>query len=442
MRLVVVTFGAVFVAGCALDAAGELSQGGGGDATGELDAASGNGVDGAIEPPGAVDGGVVPTKPDGAGPTDATDGSDRADASEPTDGSDASEDRGDATGTTVAMDAAADSPTSAAREKSITFDGTKVAGALVDFPAWIDLVDAQVAARAQDDGHDLFFTGSNGEPLAHEVQRWDRASGHLTAWVRVPQLASPTPTKIYLHYGDPTAAPMPTPAATFSSAFAAVWHLEDALTSNGIAEATGTHPGTGVNLVPAQQGAAKLGGGVQFTGASDEISFTNPIAGTGSHTISLWVSQTATTDNDALVVIGNGSCGQSRWLHSRFNAPTAAVGFYCNDWANPNVDIVNAGWTLLHWVFDSATNTSVIYRDGVAVAGPYAQSVSTIDTQGSGGHLGNAPSAWGANMGAHATLDEVRIATVARSPEWIATEFANQSSPGTFYAVGAEQLVP
>ena len=39
-------------------------------------------------------------------------------------------------------------------------------------------------------------------------------------------------------------------------------------------------------------------------------------------------------------------------------------------------------------------------------------------------------------------LDEVRIATVERPAGWIATEFANQSSPQTFYSVGPAQIVP
>lgn len=43
-------------------------------------------------------------------------------------------------------------------------------------------------------------------------------------------------------------------------------------------------------------------------------------------------------------------------------------------------------------------------------------------------------------MGLHGTVDEVRLATVARSAGWIATEFANQSSPSTFYGVGPEEL--
>ena len=39
-------------------------------------------------------------------------------------------------------------------------------------------------------------------------------------------------------------------------------------------------------------------------------------------------------------------------------------------------------------------------------------------------------------------LDEVRISRVARSAPWIATQFNNESSPGAFYAVGAEAAGP
>jgi hypothetical protein len=335
-----------------------------------------------------------------------------------------------------------DASGSAARKKAITIDPTKVPDALTDFPVWVDLADPEIAARAQTDGRDLFFTATDGAPLAHEIRGWDPAKAHLTAWVRVPQVSSTAPTVIYLRYGDATGAPAPAPSAVFSSSFVAVWHLDDALADPAIADATGAHAGTGVGLTSAQQVAAQLGGGVAFTGGNDEITFTNPLTGNGPHTISVWVSQRTTADNDALVVLGNGACGQSRWLHSRFNAATIAVGFYCNDWANPNVDVQNAGWTLLHWVFEGANDTSRLYKNGALVAGPFTHSGTAIDSQGTGGHLGNAPAAWGPNMGAHATMDEARIATVARSPAWIGAEYANQSSPSTFYAVGPEEPAP
>jgi hypothetical protein len=35
-------------------------------------------------------------------------------------------------------------------------------------------------------------------------------------------------------------------------------------------------------------------------------------------------------------------------------------------------------------------------------------------------------------------LDEVRISNVARSADWILTEYNNQSDPGSFYTIGSE----
>jgi hypothetical protein len=346
----------------------------------------------------------------------------------------------DVTGGDDATDAV---PISKGWEKPITIDPSKVAGPLADFPVWIDLVDAQVAARAQPSGKDLFFTASDGTPLAYEIQRWDAPGQHLTAWVRVPQLSSTSATVLYLRYGDPSAATPPSPATVFSSSFAAVWHLEDALSSTTIADATGTHAGTASGLTPAQQVTAKLGGGIDYDGGNGVINFTNPLMGSGPHTISAWVSQRATTTTDALVVLGTAACGQSRWMHAYFNADTVAVGFYCNDWTNPGVPIVNVGWTLLHWVYDGGVHgSSSIYRDGALAAGPNPQKGNPVGTQGTSGYIGNASAGWGTNLGATATIDEVRIATTARSAAWIATEFANQSAPGAFYTVGAEAPAP
>lgn len=320
------------------------------------------------------------------------------------------------------------------RKKRITIDHTKVSGSQTGFPVWIALTDPDIAARALADGSDIFFTLPNGTPLPYERQRWVAATGRLEAWVRL-DLADATATELDVRYGDATAMHAPDAAMVFSSGFRAVWHLESTTT---IDDARGMFPGTPVGLAGNAGVAAQLGQGVQFTGGNDEISFTNPLAGDGAHTISLWVNQAATADNDALVVLGNGACGQSRWLHGRYNTATIATGFYCNDWSDPAVDIIGNGWTLLHWVF--ANGTSRLYSNGAPAAGPFTQSGSTINTMGGGGHLGNAPGVFGGNMGAHAAVDEVRIANATRNAGWIETEFANQSSPSTFYSVGAEQL--
>jgi hypothetical protein len=39
-------------------------------------------------------------------------------------------------------------------------------------------------------------------------------------------------------------------------------------------------------------------------------------------------------------------------------------------------------------------------------------------------------------------IDEVRLSNVARSADWIATDYANQNAPSTFHTLGAEEVLP
>lgn len=181
-----------------------------------------------------------------------------------------------------------------------------------------------------------------------------------------------------------------------------------------IVDATGARDGTATGLAATAQVAGKLGGAIDFTANTQQIAFANPLSGNGAHTISAWVSQRATTTNDALVVLGNGAANQARWFHARFDGPTIAVGFYGNDYANPGHDIQGDGFVLLHWVFEGTNRMTRLYRDGAQIGNAFQHAVG-INTTGAAGLLGNAPAAFGANMGLAATLDEVRIIASARS---------------------------
>ncbi len=330
---------------------------------------------------------------------------------------------------------ATDAMANNARRKPISFNSA-VNGTQTDFPVWIDLTDADIAARALSDGSDIYFTASDGTTrLDHQLVGW--ANNRLTAWVRVPSLKSST--VIYVNYGDAGAAPAQNPPEVFKSSFAAVWHLDDALPATTIADATGTHPGT-ATLTTTTQSPAKLGGGLTFAASTDTITFTNPLTGSAAHTISVWVNQPAVTHVSAIVVVGTGSQNHARWMYSHYIGASMAVGFYANDWtANSNLD--NANWVLLHWVLE-ANGKNHLYRDGQEITGS-PLTLNNIATQGTTGVIGHAPEpTYGTNTGLEGSIDELRIATVMRSGAWIATEYANQSAPSSFYTVGAEQPVP
>jgi hypothetical protein len=327
--------------------------------------------------------------------------------------------------------------------KLITIDPAKVTGGQVQFPVWIVLDgDADLKAHATGDGSDIYFTLGDGTPAPFQIQRWNPATGHLEAWVRA-DLNDVTNTVLELRYGDPSAAPSPapTPKQVFSSPFAAVWHLDDPLTADGVADATAQHAGTATGLGPDDQVAAQLGGGVDFDGSGNpRINFTLPITGGGDHTISAWVNQRAASGCDTIVTMGNPNTNESRWFHSHYMTGVSA-GFYGNDWPSSNTlpVIDGTGWVLLHWTFKSSNRQGKVYLNGMQVGATQTFS-SGVNTKGTDGNLGFAPPQWGL-CALDGILDEVRIATVERSAGWIATEHANQSSPQTFYTVGAEEPV-
>src|SRR3989338_8240557 len=83
---------------------------------------------------------------------------------------------------------AASSYSSWGYRKQITLNHTKVFEDLTDFPVLIRIDDSDLAIRAQPDGDDIIFVGSNGEKLAHEIEYYQ--NGLLAAWVNIPQLSS------------------------------------------------------------------------------------------------------------------------------------------------------------------------------------------------------------------------------------------------------------
>ena len=325
----------------------------------------------------------------------------------------------------------------AARKKRITIDPAKVTGRHDDFPVWIALTDLDLAAHAAADGSDIYFTRPDGSPLEHQLQRWTKSAGRLEGWVRI-DLEDDTPTLLDLRYGDPGPAHGPNPPLVFSSSFAAVWHLDDPLETPAVADARNARNGTAMGgLGAADQIAAQLGGGIDFDGVNNQIQFVNPFAGNAEHTFSAWIFQRMPLGCDSIVTVGTPANNRSRFLHSNY-VTSIGAGFFVND-RTPAIVLAPPAWTLLHWVFEGNNRKSRLYRNGVEVDnGNYSPG---IDTQGAAGYLGYAPSGW-STCALNGTLDEVRLATTSRNAGWIATEYANQQAPATFYSVGAEEIVP
>ncbi|MFT3694696.1 MAG: DUF2341 domain-containing protein [Kofleriaceae bacterium] len=326
---------------------------------------------------------------------------------------------------------------SSARRKPITFNN-KIIGTNTDFPVWIDYTNNDLKMRAH--ANDIYFTDADGTTkLDRQVMLFDATNGHLQAWVRVPSLANGS--KIYLYYGDPGAVDAANPVGVFENGFKAVWHLDEV--NANVVDATNQTNAVGAFSAATTVVDSPLGKGLQWAESMDNATFTNPLLGNTAHTISVWAYQNDIHNDShtsSILNLGAPSGGHARWLYGHYVAQTWYVGFYGPDIA-ANDNIEDNKWHLLTWVFPGGANvTSSLWADGVKVS---FATVGTIDTQ-AGGVIGHAPEnvGWGNRNGFEGKMDELRLANVARDDNWIKTEWANQSNPGSTYAVGGEENPP
>ncbi len=320
--------------------------------------------------------------------------------------------------------------------KQITIDSSKVSDLdsadLTNFPVLISLTGL---SDIQANGADIRFTAQDGATeLPREIISY--ASGALKAWVKIPTLDYNTDTVIYMYFGN-AGASEPAADATYGSrnvwtnSYAGVWHLKETGTNPTVNDATANANNSSAQTWTPATGY--IGGGGSFNGSSNSINFTsadslNPT----SITISAWVY--ADVNNKWQHV----SAKNGQWNFGRDNGGKYYLAAWNADGTNVadehSVTSATTGqWEHIVFTYDGSrakyyvNNSAVIDK---AVSGNL-RSTTTIATIGSQGGDGNY---W------DGMIDEVRIASVARSAGWIATEYTNQSAPASFATASATEL--
>jgi hypothetical protein len=123
----------------------------------------------------------------------------------------------------------------------ISINPDKVAGAqdLLNFPVLISLTHRNLKSTSKcgqvshDNGYDIIFTKSDRTTqLDHEIEKYDKDTGELAAWVKVPVLDHDDPTDIYMFLGNSSVcSPTENPTGVWDSNYKGVWHLKE--TSGG-----------------------------------------------------------------------------------------------------------------------------------------------------------------------------------------------------------------
>jgi hypothetical protein len=275
-----------------------------------------------------------------------------------------------------------------------------------------------------------------GTQLDHEVESFDSATGELVAWVRLPSISA-SGTVIYMYYGDLSASARANPQGVWDSDFLAVYHFADVSGSTLVDSTSYGHDATAAGLGHASTHAGQCGTGAHFDGTDDyydlvtDASFATFMT-TG--TLEAWLLPERFTVAEPWHIV---FADPPRLEFAQFEHGLRTV-FGTGPDTVLNDNVVAAGiWTQLtiHW--DSSGAGVIGYADGNA---GLTQSITTAGAPAPALRVGGRDAAFGENL--LGTLDELRISRIERSPEWIATTYANQRDPQSFVRRGAAESQP
>jgi prepilin-type N-terminal cleavage/methylation domain-containing protein len=346
--------------------------------------------------------------------------------------------------------------------RTITIDHTKVSTVnsttLTNFPMLFSGTYSWLATTANggnvtnSNGYDITFTSDAAgvNLLPFERESYNATTGAVNFWVQVPTVAATTNTTIYLWYDNPNITTDPSNKnGTWNSNYVGVWHLAETSgttnadsTSNGLngTKASATQPNPATGEISGAQQYNNSGTGGSTPTDYDMISSNSKLDFSGNFTVSAWVKSTEShianywpmiIDNEYSgsgydLVLFNGTY-DSHWYFEIWNATPTQFDV---DGAS---SITDGNW---HYIVGQRIGSTIYsYQDGAAAN----SSAAFSGTAGAADSLafGTDPHHDGGAGNYKGTLDEVHISNIARSADWIVTEYNNQNSPGTFYTVGS-----
>jgi len=328
--------------------------------------------------------------------------------------------------------------------KTITIDHTKVSNVATttysNFPVLISLTDSSLQANASSTGADILFTASDGlTKLNYEREYYASSTGQLIAWVQIPTLSATSDTTIYMYYGNASATDQQNATSTWDSNYLGVWHFPNGTTLSVNDSTSNSNNGTN-NGATATTG--KIDGGINFYSANSQYVNDGTINLSGSAiTIEGWVNATAFQSSYPYIsmIAGEETAGAGGSAFLRFGDASLADNteqFVLNIGGgqvklNGAVSFSTSTWYFVVGTYDGSNMR--LYVNGTQDTSQAQTGSFTADTTF---YVSN--STQGARY-FDGSMDEVRVSNSARSAAWIQTEYNNQSSPQTFYAVGGLQ---
>jgi VCBS repeat-containing protein len=332
--------------------------------------------------------------------------------------------------------------------REITVDNTTRAEALNDFPLLVRLDATTIDyGQTQNLGQDLRFLDSTGNLLDYEIESWDEA-GESTVWVRVPTIDANSTATITMYYGNTSAAAGQTPASVWSDGYQSVYHFSENANANGdlLADTVSGLDGSnqGSSAVSGLIGGAQSFDGSDYVDLGTDRPFVRDFS---AATLSAWVNTDSLSGNGQVVGFLRGPGGSSVRSRLELVREGNEIAIYARttDTTSGSQKIetttgaIQTGqWHQVVGTVDFASDTIKIYIDGQeqATTGTINFSNnSTPDTNSMQGTIGVEE-----NMSLsffRGDIDEVRVASVARSAAWINAQY--EAAQGSMVSIGNEE---
>ncbi len=327
---------------------------------------------------------------------------------------------------------------------AISINAAQVPSTQTDFPVLVNVTDARFKTVGNS-GHVQNSSGFDIRPYTdstlstaitgYELEFYDGTNGILVMWVKVASLSSST-TPFVIAYGDSGITTDGSSTTTWSNSFLTVCHLKDGTTLD-VTSSTGSNNGTNHGATAT---AGKIDGAGSFVSVSSQYvdfgSGMNPIA----ITMSAWAKGTTFPNayNNVISKNATGNVGACLLLVKSTGKLACAVNTNTTtlSYDGTGSNTLSAGtFYYLTFVYDSSSgligyvNASV---DGTVAANADINNTGASIVSDIGQDPINAGRFW------NGLIDEARYSSVVRSPNWITTEYNNQSAPGTFETLGTE----
>ncbi|MHA2120212.1 MAG: DUF2341 domain-containing protein [Promethearchaeota archaeon] len=336
--------------------------------------------------------------------------------------------------------------------KEIIIDHTQVSGTsnLINFPVLISIFDTDLHDKVQPDGDDVAFKNSTSW-LSHEIeifnQNYNSTHAQLIAWINIPNLSTIEDTIIRMYYGNTTMEPQENPSGVWDSDYVGTWHLAESGdgTSNEYKDSTryGNHGQGGEgnpSYIPTRIDGT-IGFGQDFSDHFIDCGNDTSLDITGNQ-ISLqgWIKFPST--HPWMGPFNHKGFYDGYRLAFSGNSPYLRFQLHGQDYdLQASQALLADMWHHVVTTYDGSTMK--VYMDGLQDVNILAKSDNILSALPYPFRIGHADHPEGVAWSYPwlGQIDEVRISKIARSADWIKTEYNNQFNLKDFYSLSNETKV-